>query len=296
MPDEDLSQAISLEDPPAPEPGEPGAVAVAEDDDAEPEGAVEVSPGRRMVDVSVVAAERKRAREAAMRQVREKELTPLQEKANRADALQEALNAARPYVDLVKQHPELLRQPDPVPYEDQIGDDEAAQEARDLQLYDSQSQLDLKTAKKIIARRRTEAYQVGQQAIQEAMAPLQQSTAEAASRNNFAQMAQMRDPNGNPLVDPRILAEEWVQLPVELTANPQAAEVVLERAIGKSHRRGTRIAPAKREPMFSEAPGGRGAASVVLTDLDRKLGLTEKDLKSAAGTFVPGGISQIGED
>ena len=290
---EDLSHAVSLES--APEPETPTVDPAAPDDDAEPEGAVEVSPGRRMVDVSVVAAERKRAREAATRTVREQELAPLQERANRADALQEALNAARPYVDLVKQHPELLKPAAPLPMEQQISDDEAAQEARDLQLYNAQSQLDIPTAKKIIARRRTETQQAATQAAQQAMGPMQQSHAEQASRQNFAYMASLKDSNGQPLVDPKVLAEEWVQLPADLTQHSQVGEVVLERAIGKMHRQGKRITPAHREPVFSESPGGRTAGPVVLTDLDRKLGLTEKDLKGSAAKFVPGGISVIGD-
>ena len=290
---EDLSQAVSLESAPEELPSTPAAE--APDEDAEPEGAVEVSPGRRMVDVSVVAAERKRAREAATRAVREQELAPLQERANRADALQEALNAARPYVDLVKQHPELLKPAAPLPIEQQISDDEAAQEARDLQLYNAQSQLDIPTAKKIIARRRTETQQAATQAAQQAMGPMQQSHAEQASRQNFAYMASLKDSNGAPLVDPKVLAEEWVQLPADLTQHSQVGEVVLERAIGKMHRQGKRITPAHREPVFSESPGGRTAGPVVLTELDRKLGLTEKDLKGSAAKFVPGGISVIGD-
>ena len=294
---EDLSRAMSLETTPEPEP----EVAVSTehepvDDDAEPEGVVEVTPGRRMVDVSVLAAERKRVREATAHQIREKELTPLQQKAQEADALREALNAARPYVDLVKQHPELLQTPAPQPAEAAISDDEAAQEARDLQLFDATSQLDVKTAKKIIARRRAEVMATAQQAAQQAIAPYAQSSAEQASRQNFAQMAQLTGSDGQPLVDPRILAEEWVQLPVELTQNPQVAEVVLERAIGKSLRQGKSRQAVLRSPVFSEASGGRQAGGpVVLTPLDRKLGLTEKDLKESAKGFVAGGVSVICE-
>lgn len=290
---EDLSQALSLES--APDPQQPAPVVEHEDDDSEPEGVVEVTPGRRMVDVSVVAAERKRARETATRQVREKELAPLQEKAKQVDALQQALNAAKPYVELVQQNQHLLRKPEPTPLEQQISDDDAAQEARDLQLYTKDSQLDIATAKKIIARRRTETAQAATEAAQQAVAPIQAATATDRSRQNFAQMAALRDSDGRPLVDPQILAAEWVQLPADLTQHPQVAEVVLERAIGKSLRQGKRVSPPAREPVFSESPGGRGPSPVVLTDLDRKLGLTEKDLKASAGKFVAGGISVIGD-
>lgn len=288
---EDLSHALSLETPLEPE----TPTVEAPDDDAEPEGTVEVTPGRRMVDVSVVAAERKRARELAAKEIREKELTPLQEKAKQVDALQEALNAARPYVDLVKQHPELLKKPEPTPIEASISDDEAAQEARDLQLYDKDSQLDIKTAKKIIARRRSEVDSAASKAAHAAVAPIQAATAEDRSRSNFAQMVAQKDADGRPLVDPKILAEEWVALDPSLTAEWKVAEVVMDRAIGRMWRQGKRSATPPREPVFSESPGGRAAGPVVLTELDRKLGLTEKDLKATAKNFVPGGISVIGD-
>src|SRR3990167_9558145 len=163
---EDLSNAMSLEAPypePAEQaPAEPEPVETA--DDAEPEGVI-VQGNQRLVDVSVLVAERKRVREATKKRVRETELTPLQQRANQADQLREALNAAQPYVDLVRQNPHLLQQQRQPSAEEQVTDEEAQQESRDLQLYNSQSQLDVPTAKRIIAKRRTEAYQAAQYAV-----------------------------------------------------------------------------------------------------------------------------------
>ena len=293
---EDLSNAMSLEAPypePAEQaPAEPEPVETA--DDAEPEGVI-VQGNQRLVDVSVLVAERKRVRDATEKRVRDTELTPLQQRAQRADQLQEALNAAQPYVDLVKQNQHLLQQQRQPSAEEQVTDEEAQQEARDLQLYNSQSQLDIPTARKIIARRRVEAYQAAQYAAQQAVAPMQATSAKQASDMNFVRMVQQVDANNQPLVDPEILAQEWVALGPEMTQHPQVAEVVLERAMGRMMRAGKRPQMLSRHPVYSEAPGGPRQPVGQLTALDKKLGLTQADLKASAATFVPGGISPIGE-
>lgn len=290
MPD-DLRGALRLEDAPDPESVE--SPVIDADDDGEPDGAVEVG-GRRMVDVSVVAAERKRAREKGAKDVRDKELAPLQEKASRSDALQQALDAARPYVDIVKQHPHLLQPQKPTAEEDSITDDQAAVFARQYELYQAaDGQPDVKRAKKIMADNRREIAQVAKQAVSDAVAPMQAATADDRSKQNFARMCALTDEAGQPLVDPEFLAKEWVQLDVSLTQDPAVAEVVLERALGKSMRSKSkgRVAAPVRSPVFSESPGGRPQASVGLSGLDKKLGITEKDLKETQGKFVPGGVS-----
>lgn len=292
---DDLSQALSLETEPEPQPAPPAEPQV-DDDDAEPEGVVQVG-NQRVVDVSIVAAERKRVRAAAEKRVRDTELAPLQQKAQEVDTLRQAIAAMQPYVDLVKQNQSLIQQ-QPTNPEDSITDAEAEQEARELQLYGADSQLDLKTAKRVIAKRRQEAYQISQQAVAEAVGPMQQQSAQQASRNNFLAMAGQVDSVGQPLVDPKILAEEWVKIPAELTQNPEVAEVVLERAIGRTMRqgRGRQAQQAPRQPVYSEGPGGRPQqGATVLSALDRKLGISEKDLKDSAKSYVPGGISVIGD-
>lgn len=292
MSDPNESQLISIEDP---YPGDPPAEK-AQEDEAEPEGVVEVAPGRRMVDVSVVAAERKRARELAEKTIREKELAPLQEKASRAEALQQALDTVKPHIEQLRQ--QIAQQQPRQPQEPQVSDAEAEQEARDLQLYDKDSKLDVATARKIITRRRTEAEAAARAAAHEAVTPFAKNTAEHASRQNFAEMAHMKGPDGLPLVDPEILAKEWVSLDPELTARREVAEVVLERAIGKSLRLGKARPVVKQaesgRPLLSEAPGGDSQQEVRLTDSARKMGLTQQDLKASQKTYNPGGVSEIG--
>jgi hypothetical protein len=269
---------------------DPQPVTGPEDDNAEPEGVIVAEGGKRLVDVSVLAAERRRVREATTRQ-KDQELTTLREQHDRVS---QALNEARPYVDIVKQHPELLKPAQPTSLEQSITDDEASQEARDLQLYKADGTLDLSTSKKIIARRRNETQQAASAAAREAVAPLQAATAEDRSRQHFARMCQLRDADDKPLVDPKVLAAEWVKLPADLTQDPQVAETVLDAAIGRMIRSGKRVSPSERQPVYSEAPGGRTTQTVQLTDSARKLGLTQEDMKTASKNFNPNGVSVIG--
>lgn len=287
--------AISIEEP---FPGDPAAPEPVEDvdDDAEPEGAVEVAPGRRMVDVSVVAAERKRARELAAKEIREKELEPLKAKAAEADTLRQTIESFRPIVEAARAQLQQQQQPPEPTYEESVTHDEAEAEARDLELFDpTTGKPDIARATRIIAKRRQEAAYVGQQAAQQAMAPIARQTAEQAQRTLFAQMAQ--ELGADDILSPSELAQQFVELGPELTQHPQVARVALERAIGRAYlakRAQTGRAPS-RAPVVSESPGGQRPTGPVFTDHAKRLGLSEADVKSAAKTFNPGGVSQIGE-
>ena len=296
--------ALSLEDPtidgpPIQQPPhEPDATATA--DAAEPEGVVE-HQGRRMVDVSVLAAERKRVREATSR-AKDAELAPLKAKALEADGLRRALAEAGPYIDLVRQHPELLQPPKASTAEEQVSDDEAAAEARDLELYDAiTGQPDLTRAKRIIARRRTETATAAHAAAQAAIGPITSSTAHGASRQNFVSMAMQRDAANQPLVDPKVLAELWAQLPSELTAHPEVGEWVLDAAIGKSLRtsESRRVPRAERAPLVSEAPGGRSGPAWQMDTMAKQLaknaGISAKDFEATGKTYVPGAVNILGD-
>lgn len=265
----------------------------------EPEGVVEVT-GRRMVPVETLSAERKRVREATERAIREREIAPLQAKANEADAMRSYLQQVQPHLERLRQHPELLEEPKPQPMEAQISDDEARNEARDLELYDAQGQPDLGRAKRIIARRRTEAIAAGQAAAQAAIGPITSQSAAQASRQNFAQAALSRGADGQQLVDPRVLAQLWAQLPPELTQHAQVRDIVLNAAIGASVRAGKQgpQRPTQAQP-FSESPSGqRGATfqhSKFTRDIAQAAGMSEKAFSEGARTYRPGEVNTLGD-
>jgi hypothetical protein len=290
--------ALSLEDATLVSPPTSTPQAEPPEPEPEPEGVVDVQ-GKRMVDVGVLAAERRRVREATERNIREKELAPLQAKAQEADQLRQALADAQPYLQHLRQHPELLQPPKPTSLEDQVSDEDARTEARDLELYAADGQPDVTRAKRIIARRRQDATAAAQQATAAAVGPITSQTAQTYSRQNFVQAASRRTPDGHPLVDPKALAQLWASLPAELTQHAEVGELLLDAAIGKTVRTGGQVARADRPPLVSESPSGRAAPAFQMSDLTRTIahaaGMTEKSFAERAKDYKPGELNVLGD-
>ena len=267
--------------------------------DPEPEGVIEVSVAdqkQRVVPVTVIAAERQRVR-AAEREKVTKEYEPLKAKAALADQLQQDVQALQPHIDYLKAHPELLQREQP-PELQAVSDEDAERYARDYELY-SASGLDLGKAKRIIARQRDEVKRVAAEAAQAAVRPVAESNAIQQSKQNFLWAASQRSADGRPLVDPTVLMEEWKQIPAELAAQPQVAELLLEKAIGRQLRSGKQPPAAPdRDPLFSEPSGGR-AQGYQISELERKVsrnaGISEADWSKAATTYKPDQINVLGD-
>lgn len=264
--------------------------------DAEPEGVVEVQ-GQKLVPLAALEAERKRAKETTEAKLRA-EMEPFKQKAAEADRLAADLAAIQPHIDYLRQHPEILQRPSS---EDRSGvtDDEAERYAREYELYTPQG-LDLARAKRIIATHRADMQRVAQEAAQQAVQPVLQTTAVQAARQNFLWAASQKGPDGRPLVDPSVLANQWAKLPPELTANPDVAQWVLRAAIGEATVSG-RQAPAapSQEPTFTEAPGGASRPAYAMSDIERRVarsaGISEKDWTARAQTYQPDSVNVLGD-
>lgn len=269
-------------------------------EDPEPDGVVEaeVAPGKkeRVVSVSTLAAERKRIREAEAAK-HAKELEPLKQVEQQFKQLQTDVEAWRGEIEFLRAHPEIRKQHEP-PELQQVPDDEAERYARDYELYTPHG-LDLPKAKRIIARNREETKRIAAEVAREAAQPAIQASAAQASRQNFLWAASQKGSDGRPLVDPKILAEEWSQLPHEHTADQRVAELLLDRAIGKQMRSGRQPPPAPtHEPVFTEPPGGR-AAAYQISDLERKVarntGVSEADWQKTAAKYQPDRVNVLGD-
>lgn len=275
----------------------------APQDDAEPEGVVEHN-GQRMVSVSVLAAERRRARETTAAAIREKELAPLQREANRARELEAALAEVRPIMEQVRQYG-IPKPPPPSRAEDGIDDDDAASYARDLELYDAKTgQPDIQRAKRIMARTRQDTLSAAQAAAQAAVGPITSQTAQSQSRQNFAAVAMERGQDGQPIAPPgspeaKLLAEMWVSLPAELTAHREVGELIRDAAIGKSIRTRGHVPRAERGPTFSEPAGGRTGPQWEMDRMAKSLaksaGISDKDFTTTAKTYTPGATNILGD-
>lgn len=269
--------------------------------DPEPEGVVEIdlpgSPGQKvkMAPVGVLSAERKRVRESTEQKIRA-EYEPIKQKAAQLEA---DMAAAQPYIQHVQKNWEtiqkdLQRQQD-VPG---VSDDEAEKFARRYELFTANG-LDTQRAKQMIADNRKETERIATEAALRAMEPLKQDAATKGARAHFAWAAAQKGPDGEPLVDPTALAQYWAQLPPELAANPQVAELLLDSFVGKNVRSGKRPQRTEHEPTFSEAPGGRTIAPPTFGDRERRLaaaaGMTQKQFTDAAANYKPGQSNVIGD-
>ena len=271
---------------------------IVTDDDAEPEGVQEVA-GQRMVSVSVLAAERKRAREAGANFVREKELTPLQAAAQERDQLRAVLAELRPIVEDVRRYG-VAKPPAPSKAEDAIPDDRAERYARRFELYDAKTgQHDVARAKTILGEQHEEIQQAAHAAAQAAVGPITSQTAQSQSRQNFVSMAMRRDGQNQPLVDPKELAALWAQLPPDLTQHPEVGELILDAAIGKSIRTTGRVPRAERSPILSEPPGGRTGPQWQMDHMAKNLakaaGISDKSFTEAGKGYAPGQPNVLGE-
>lgn len=284
------TQLMSIEEP---FPGDPPPAEPAQDDDeAIPEGA-QIVNGQPVISPSVLAAERKRAREKAKEDA-EKEFAPIRAKAAEADALRQALDTVKPHLEQLRQQ---AQRPPEAPQEPQVSDAEAEQEARDLQLYTKDSTLDVATARKIITRRRAEAKAAAVEAAKEAVTPYAQTSARDLSARNFEKFARdLVGDDGQLMADPQIVVDTWKTLPPDLTQHEEVARIAMAAALGESllrkRKSGTR--PPAREPIVSEAPGGRTSSDIRVSESGKKMGLTDADLKASAKTYKPGEPSEIG--
>lgn len=200
----------------------------------------------------------------------------------------------------VQQLRQQLQPPAPEPPKvPEVSDEEAAAEAKDLQLYTADSQPDIKTAKRIIIKRRQEALQVAEDVSRRTLAPLQKNQAQEAAAQNFIVAVTAKDAEGNPLFATRAEQEQfaqfWASQPHELTADRDAAETFLDAYWGRKARTTKRTAPtpvaARPAPILTESPGGANAPAYQMSDMEKRAarasGISQKDFAERAKSFAP---------
>lgn len=247
----------------------------------EPEGTQEIQ-GQKMAPVSAIVAERERVRNTEReRAAKEREVIE-----QRASAAEQEAQRLRAEVEAIRE----AHRPKPVDIPD-VSDQEAEHYARQYELY-TPNGLDVNRAKRMIAANRDEIKRIAAQAAQEAVKGPQEEVFRQASKQNFIWAANQRGPNGQPLVDPRALAEQWALLPAELTAKPEVAQHLLKTVAGDMLLSGKQPPAAPQyEPTFTETPGGRRPGyqmSNIEKTMARATGMSEKDFAERAKSYQPG--------
>lgn len=249
----------SLEDepsspPPAAEPAAPAAAPPEADKPAEVES-VEVG-GEKYVPVSALQAERQRRQE-------------LQQKAARADELEQFAREAQPYVQFLKANPQVMQpRPEPPP---QTGpppaDPDAIEAAKLYDFYRADGTPDVERGARAVAMMEKRAGRITQQAIQ----PLQQSSAQEASTRNYALALQMKDADGRT-PNPDILRTLWQNLEPRHTADQAVASIMAAAALGME-RMTTKSGPAPptRDPVVTEPVGAAPRQAAPMTELETRV-------------------------
>ena len=225
-------------------------------------------------------------------------------KAEDMAALQQAVAEARPYVEFLKAHPEILR---PQPQQAQPAKEPNPQDdpglvdlAKTLELYDaSTGKPDVGRAAKIRDMTRAEAHTIAQEAI----APATQQTYQTQLQANLHWMSQLKDADGRPLDGSFInstLKAIYGALPekeaLRVLADPHVAEVVGYTALGRqAAQRKSGPKPPTAVPLHVETAGG--GTEIALSESSKKLarlaGKSDKDWAATAKRFKPGAYNSL---
>ena len=258
-------------------------------EEEEPDGVVVNPQGEKLVPLAALHAERTKAKEAGrLRHENEQ----LKQRAARADELEGWVTQARPYVDGLRNRPDLLEQlqrPKAAPDAAQVPDEVAERLARTAELYTPEGRPDIERGRMIASTVR----QLAKEEAQAMVAPAMRLTAQQTSTQWFRQALQVKDQQGRT-VSEAALREAWGTVPAELIVqDPQIAVTLLRvaRGIDAETAKAAPVLP-ESEPIFTEPSGGQRQSGALpanlLTRAARRLDVSEKSLAQTMNKFKPG--------
>lgn len=265
----------------------------ADPDDAEPDGTIEATGGVKFVPLDAVKAERGRRKEAE-KVAKEKDalIEQLKVKAEQFDQAAVYLDQAKPIIETLKQRPDLvaLAKNPPARQEPQgpLTQDEAVEMARDLDLYKADGSPDIDRAQKIAKRQEVLADRKAQQAVQ----PFHQQNALQQSEFNRRAILNLKDAQGNALVDPAALNSVWNIIDPAESSKPEVATTLYRLALGLMAEKGISAKPAPPPPLVTESlssskPGSENLSATGEAFL-RASGLSRKDYMALRDEYKPG--------
>lgn len=255
-------------------------------DEAEPDGTIEASGGVKFVPLDAVKAERGRRKESEAK-LKEKDqlIEQYKTKAEQFDQAAQYLEQAKPIIETLKQRPDLVAlAKNPPPVQTPAGpltEDEAIDMAKDLDLYKSDGTPDVARAQKIAKRQEALADRKASQLV----APLHQERAAQASEFNRRAILNLKDKDGNAVIDPDALNTVWRVVDPAESAKPEVATTLYRLALGlmaEKGMNGTRQTRTTTEPVVpTESIGGGKPGPETLNSVgqafQRASGMSQKD-------------------
>ena len=227
----------------------------------------------------------------------------LRHRAAQADEMASVIKQWEPTIRAIQERPDLIAQSRSVPKVDPviagIADQDAAEYARDIQLYDGEGKLDLVTAKRALARQIRVAQSAAEQAVNRVVKPMQAESAATKTQSLLQTAAQVRDRAGRT-VNPATLKQFFDVIPPEIAQDPKVASVLYFAAKGwEAHNGAEGPVPVVQPPpvVMTESPGGRTPTPRTLTDLDLRMahdmGRKPNEYQAISARFKPGAMNVL---
>lgn len=281
-----FEQATGTEDPPP----------VVTDDDPEPEGTITIPQGK-VVPLGAVQAERGKRKEAEKAlAAKDAELEPLKQKAAKYDEAAQYLQQAQPIIEALRARPDLVAQaknpPPRVEPKGPLSEADAIEYAKDFDLYKTDGTPDVDRAQRI-AKRHAD---MSERSTQQALKPFNDQTALQQSTNNRAYILNLKDAAGNALVDPKALDTVWKDVPTEMSARPEVANLLYLTALGLQTQNGKGPKTAA-PPLITESLGGSKPGPETLTRTDeafmRASTMPRKEFETTRNSYKEGQTNSL---
>jgi hypothetical protein len=233
---------------------------------------------------------------AALHTVREQNRT-LRQKADQYDQIASEWNNARPYVEFLKNNPDLLKPREaqtpaaaPAPPE---ADPALVNLAKTLDLYTPEGLPDARRASAIRDMVKTEAQSIAQQTVK----PFEEQSIHERAQSKFREALAV-DMNGiKP--NPQVLAHIWKTTDPRVLATDQGAGAAVLMAMGLSavsqQPGAPAVTPPATTPVVTEPAGGRNMNRPAISEFEQRVikvrGLDAKRYGEATRGFKPGEVN-----
>lgn len=300
MSDELAAGAMSLEEPEIVGAiSDPQASETApETADEVPDGTIEASGGVKFVPLAAVQEARGKAKEAkAELEASKTRMAQMERAVAEYEALKPKLQEAMPIIEAVRRRPDLVKMayepaPEPPKPTGPLSVEDAAEYAKDMDLYTADGQPDTARAQRLAARQQA----IAEKQARALVAPYEQATLTQQARTMREQVGAMKDAQGRT-VDAAALDNMFQSVPPELAARPEVASVLYYAAKGYAEHHAKGRGDAAPPVVLSESLGAPKSDPASLNAIDerfmRAADIKKSDYAKTASRFVPGRVNTL---